>query len=70
MTGHAPSSQLTFHVPIVASNVSSIIIWLRFRIPFTFHVSRFTFGFRVDHHAKADKNVRAPVTHANNIEKI
>ncbi|MCX6914182.1 MAG: hypothetical protein NT167_14200 [Verrucomicrobia bacterium] len=37
--------QLTFHVPIVASNVSSIIIWLRFRIPFTFHVCRFTFGW-------------------------
>ena len=48
MTGHAP--QLTAH--------SS---------RFTFHVSRFTFGFQlsapcgfgVDHHAKADKNVRA-----------
>ena len=25
---------------------------------------------RVDHHAKADKNVRAPVARANNVGKI
>jgi len=28
------------------------------------------FGFGVDHHAKADKNVRAPVARANDVGKI
>jgi len=27
-------------------------------------------GLRVDHHAKADKNVRAPVTRANNVGRM